>query len=173
MKLLIVVDFQNDFVDGALGFEDAKLLDKRIAGRINEYHKNGDCVIFTMDTHDKNYMNTLEGKYLPVPHCIKGTKGHKLYGDTGKMVSKEDVFFEKPTFPSLQLANYLSGKTFDGVEIVGLVSNICVLSNVIMVKSALPETEIIVDASCTDSFDKSLNDKCLDILEGLQIKILR
>ena len=173
MKLLIVVDFQNDFVNGALGFENADKLDEKIAEKIKEYHNNGDNVIFTLDTHGENYMDSYEGRNLPIPHCIKGTDGHKLYGETAKVVDEQDAFFEKPTFPSLELANYLKDKTYESVEIVGLVSNICVLSNAVMVKSALPNTEIIIDADYTDSFDKDLHNKCLDILEGLHIKVIR
>ena len=173
MKLLIVVDYQNDFVDGALGFAGAEKLDEKIAQKIKEYHKNNDEVIFTLDTHYKNYSESLEGKYLPVPHCIKGTDGHKLYGKTANSIGKNDKVFEKLTFPSLELAVYLKDKAYECVEIVGLVSNICVLSNAIMVKSALPDTEIIVDANYTDSFDRSLHNKCLDIMEGLHIKVIR
>lgn len=173
MKLLIVVDYQNDFVDGALGFAGAEKLDEKIAQKIKEYHKNNDEVIFTLDTHYKDYSESLEGKYLPVPHCIKGTDGHKLYGKTANSIGKNDKVFEKLTFPSLELAVYLKDKAYECVEIVGLVSNICVLSNAIMVKSALPDTEIIVDANYTDSFDRSLHNKCLDIMEGLHIKVIR
>ena len=173
MKLLIVVDYQNDFVDGALGFAGAEKLDEIIAQKIKEYHKNNDEVIFTLDTHYKNYSESLEGKYLPVPHCIKDTEGHKLYGKTANSIGKNDKVFEKLTFPSLELAVYLKDKAYECVEIVGLVSNICVLSNAIMVKSALPDTEIIVDANYTDSFDRSLHNKCLDIMEGLHIKVIR
>ncbi|MGN1134370.1 MAG: cysteine hydrolase family protein, partial [Oscillospiraceae bacterium] len=169
---LIVVDYQNDFVDGSLGFSGAELLDKRIAGKINRYHENGDKVIFTMDTHSADYLNTQEGKNLPVEHCIKGTDGHKLYGETAKAFREGDMIFEKPAFPSLELANYLKDKPYDNIEIVGLVSNICVISNAIMVKAALPEAIITVDADCTDSFDKEMNRKCLDILKGLQIKVI-
>ena len=173
MKLLIVVDYQNDFVDGALGFAGAEKLDEIIAQKIKEYHKNNDEVIFTLDTHYKDYSESLEGKYLPVPHCIKDTEGHKLYGKTANSIGKNDMVFEKLTFPSLELAEYLKDKAYECVEIVGLVSNICVLSNAIMVKSALPDTEIIVDANYTDSFDRSLHNKCLDIMEGLHIKVIR
>ena len=173
MKLLIVVDYQNDFVDGALGFAGAEKLDEKIAQKIKEYHKNNDEVIFTLDTHCEDYSESLEGKYLPVPHCIKGTDGHKLYGKTANSIGKNDMVFEKLTFPSLELAEYLKDKAYECVEIVGLVSNICVLSNAIMVKSALPDTEIIVDANYTDSFDRSLHNKCLDIMEGLHIKVIR
>ena len=173
MKLLIVVDYQNDFVDGALGFEGAEKLDEIIAQKIKEYHKNNDEVVFTLDTHYKDYSESLECKYLPVPHCIKDTEGHKLYGKTANSIGKNDKVFEKLTFPSLEVAVYLKDKAYECVEIVGLVSNICVLSNAIMVKSALPDTEIIVDANYTDSFDRSLHNKCLDIMEGLHIKVIR
>ncbi|MDE6150066.1 MAG: cysteine hydrolase [Ruminococcus sp.] len=173
MKLLVVIDFQNDFVNGSLGFEGAELLDEKIADKIREYHENKDHVIFTLDTHDSNYLNTLEGKKLPVAHCIRNTKGYELYGKTALEAKDSDLRFEKNTFPSLDLANYLRGKVFESVELAGLVSNICVLSNAVMIKSALPETEIIVDTECTDSFDKALNEKCFDIMEGLQITLLR
>ncbi len=173
MNLLIVVDYQKDFVDGALGFDGAEILDEKIAQKIDEYHKNGDNVVFTLDTHNENYFDTQEGRKLPVKHCIKGSEGHKLFGKTANAVGKDDIFFEKPCFPSLDLANYLRDKDYQKIELLGLVSNICVISNAVMAKAALPEAEIIVDASCTDSFDKTLNDKCLDILEGLQITVIR
>lgn len=173
MDLLIVVDYQNDFVNGALGFDGAELLDGKISRKIEEYHKNGSHVIFTLDTHGENYLETQEGRRLPVKHCIKGSEGHKLFGKTAEAACKNDVFFEKTGFPSLDMANYLMNKSYDRIEIVGLVSNICVISNAIMAKAALPEAEIIVDASYTDSFDKTLNEKCFDILEGLQITVIR
>lgn len=173
MKLLVVVDYQKDFVDGALGFEGAEFLDVKIADKIKEYHSKNDQVIFTLDTHTKDYMNTLEGRKLPVAHCIKDTDGHKLYGKTALMAADSDIRFEKNTFPSLELANYLKGRAYESVELVGLVSNICVLSNAIMIKSALPDTEIIVNSNYTGSADRTLNDKCLDIMEGLHITVIR
>lgn len=173
MKLLVVVDFQNDFVNGAFGFAGAEALDERIAEKIKIYHENNDQVIFTVDTHHSNYLNTFEGKNLPVAHCIKNTEGHKLYGKAALEAKDNDLRFEKNTFPSLDLANYLKGKVYESIELTGLVSHICLLSNAVMIKSALPETEIIVDSNYTDSFDKSLHEKCLDIMEGLQITVLR
>lgn len=166
MKLLIIIDYQNDFVDGSLGFPKAKELDERIVERIKQY----DDIIFTMDTHDENYLTTLEGKNLPVKHCIKGTKGWEVYGKTSECVSKAIKVFEKPTFPSLELANYLKDKNYDEVELCGLVSNICVLTNVVMVKSALPNAHIIVDKSLTASFDEDLNNKTFDILKGIYVE---
>ena len=167
MKLLIVVDYQNDFVNGSLGFKKAEELEQRIVQKIKEY----DNVIFTLDTHYDNYFDTLEGKKLPVKHCIKDTYGHKLYGEVGKYLDKAIKVFEKPTFPSLELANYLVGKGYDEVEICGLVSNICVLSNVVMVKAALPNARIIVNKNLTASFDEKLNEETFDILKGIHVDV--
>lgn len=167
MKLLIVVDYQNDFVNGSLGFKKAEELEQRIVQKIKEY----DNVIFTLDTHYDNYFDTLEGKKLPVKHCIKDTDGHKLYGEVGKYFDKAIKVFEKPTFPSLELANYLVGKGYDEVEICGLVSNICVLSNVVMVKAALPNARIIVNKNLTASFDEKLNEETFDILKGIHVDV--
>ena len=167
MKLLIVVDYQNDFVNGSLGFKKAEELEQRIVQKIKEY----DNVIFTLDTHYDNYFDTLEGKKLPVKHCIKDTGGHKLYGEVSKYLDKAIKVFEKPTFPSLELANYLVGKGYDEVEICGLVSNICVLSNVVMVKAALPNARIIVNKNLTASFDEKLNEETFDILKGIHVDV--
>lgn len=171
-RLLIVVDFQNDFVSGSLGFEQAKELDERIAKRIQEYKENNDQVIFTYDTHEEDYLDTIEGKYLPVKHCIKGSVGHKLYGQVATLKEESDLCFEKKTFPSLDLANYLANKNYKSVELCGLVSNICVLSNVVMVKSSLPNVEIYVDKNLTKSFDEELNEACFKILKGLHINVI-
>ena len=103
-KLLIVVDFQNDFVSGSLGFDGAAVLDEKICAKIDEY-KN-DEIIYTLDTHYDGYMETQEGKKLPVPHCIKGSEGHALYGRAGKLLAGKK-HFEKNTFPSLELGKFL------------------------------------------------------------------
>lgn len=171
-KLLIVVDYQVDFVDGALGFAGAEGLDGPIAARIAEYRAAGDDVVFTYDTHGNNYASTQEGRKLPVPHCIAGSAGWELYGETGRSASPDDLRFRKPTFPSLELAEWLKGRAYRQVELCGLVSHICVLSNAVMVKAALPETEVVVDAALTASYDPALHEKALDVLEGLQITVL-
>lgn len=172
-KLLIVVDYQNDFVDGALGFENANKLDDVISVKIKNYKQENNDVIFTFDTHYDDYMQTEEGANLPVKHCIKGTKGHELYGKVNSLFDPNlDFYFEKPTFPSLELAYYLKDKQYNEVEVCGLVSNICVLSNVVMVKSALPNAKIIVDKKATDSFDKTLNDYTFEILKGIHVKVI-
>ncbi|MBE6836581.1 MAG: cysteine hydrolase [Ruminococcus sp.] len=171
-KLLVVVDYQNDFVNGTLGFDGAEKLEERICEKISEYRKNGDDVCFTFDTHFENYLETMEGKKLPVVHCVKGTDGWNLYGKTAELKIEEDMCFEKNTFPSLELGKWLENKSYDTVELVGLVSNICVLSNAVIVKAALPEAEIIVDAKCTASADDTMNRKALNILSGLHVDIM-
>lgn len=168
-KLLIVVDYQNDFVNDSLGFNGAEKLENKIIEKISEYKDND--VIYTLDTHNENYMDTMEGKNLPVKHCIKNSEGWNLYGRL-KDLLKDNQCFEKETFGSTELFDYLLNNNYESIELVGLVSNICVISNAIIAKTALPESEIIVDASCTASFDDSLNKKALDVMEGLQIKII-
>lgn len=170
-KLLIVVDYQKDFVDGALGFAGAEALDKPIAQRIAAYHAAGNDVVFTLDTHGADYAHTQEGRKLPVPHCLFGEAGWELYGSTAAARGDGDCVFRKPAFTSLELAEWLKGRSYAQVELCGLVSHICVLSNAVMVKAALPEAEILVDARLTASFDPALHEKALDILEGLQVTV--
>lgn len=170
-KLLLVVDYQTDFVAGALGFPGAERLDGPIAAKISAYRSAGDTVAFTLDTHTDAYLQTLEGRNLPVPHCLRGTPGWMLYGETGKARRPEDPVIEKPAFPSLELGAWLREQAYDRVELVGLVSYICVLSNAIMVKAALPEAEISVNAACAAGPDPALHQKALDLLEALHITV--
>ncbi len=181
-KLLVVVDFQNDFVVGSLGFDGAEKLDEPIVRKIEEYRTNGDEVIFTLDIHPRHYLETQEGKNLPVEHCIEGSWGQELYGSVAESVRSSDSLFAKPAFGSVGLLEYLMRKQcaadkegvmpFSHIEVVGLVSNICVLSNVVLAKTVCPEVPIIVDARCTDSYDKALHEKALDIMEGIQIEVV-
>lgn len=171
-KLLIVVDFQNDFVDGALGFKGAETLDKIIEDKIIKYLKNNDDIIYTLDTHYDNYLDTQEGKKLPIVHCIESTFGHQVYGNVGKYVKDAKKVFKKNTFGSLDLGNYLKDKNYEEIELVGLVSNICVISNAVIAKAALPEALIIVDRQATLSFDALLHEKTFDVLKGLQVLVI-
>ncbi len=171
-KLLIVVDYQRDFVDGSLGFPGAERYDSVISEKIAAYRRNGNSVVFTLDTHTEHYLTTQEGKNLPVAHCIRNEEGWKLFGKTGESARSDDLFFEKDTFGSASLFDWLRANPFDTIELCGLVSNICVLSNAVIAKTAQPEALIIVDAAATGSFDPSLSEKTLDILEGLQVTVL-
>ena len=170
-KLLIVVDYQNDFVDGALGFPKAKEIEPYIVSLIEQYKKDGCDIIYTMDTHQENYLETEEGKYIPTPHCIRGSEGHKLYGKINRLAGGS-LIFEKRSFPSSQLCFYLRGCEYTEITLVGLVSHICVLSNAIMVKAALPKAHIIIDAKGCASYDEVLEAKAYDVARGLLIEVI-
>lgn len=170
-KCLIVVDYQNDFIDGALGFEDAISIKDEIISKIKSYKKNGDDVIYTLDTHHEDYINTEEGKNLPVIHCVQGTTGHNVQTDVGKLISPSDMQFIKYTFPALELGEYLKNMNYEVIELCGLVSHICVLSNAVIAKSALPNAHIVVDNNATKSYDLGLHEKAMDILEGIHVEV--
>ena len=172
-RYLFVIDYQNDFVDGALGFAGAEKLDGKIAAKVRAYGKGK--VFFTRDTHFENYLETREGRNLPVVHCIKGTSGWEVYGETGKALADVEaagidklVFGMDVTDPAVAA---VLPQQADEIELVGLVSNICVVSNAVVLQSKYPEATITVDAACTDSFDKNLHEKVLDVLEGFQVKV--
>ena len=173
-RYLFVIDYQNDFVDGALGFPGAEKLDAAIAAKVRAYGQGH--VLFTRDTHFENYLNTREGKNLPIPHCIKGSHGWQVYGDTANALAE----VEAPAIDKLVFGMDITDpataavlpETAHEIELVGLVSNICVVSNAVVLQSKYPEATIIVDASCTDSFDKTLHEKVLDVLEGFQVKVI-
>lgn len=171
-KALVVVDYQVDFVSGALGFAGAELLEPLIIEKINKYHAENGDVYFTLDTHGENYLNTAEGKKLPVPHCIKGTEGHRLYGRVAECVGEGDTVIEKPSFGSLELAERLRKAGYDEVEFCGLVTDICVVSNVILAKAALPESRIIVDGSACASFDIEKHKAALEVMKSVQVDVI-
>lgn len=170
---LFVIDYQKDFVDGALGFAGAEKLDNSIAEKIRAYGK--EKVFFTRDTHFDDYLTTREGRNLPVPHCIKGSDGWQVYGETAKALEEvEAVAIDKLSFGmdiSAPAVAAVLPKNAEEIELVGLVSNICVVSNAVVLQSKYPQATITVDARCTDSFDKSLHEKVLDVLAGFQVRI--
>ena len=176
-KLLVVIDYQKDFVDGTLGFEKAVTLEQGIYDKVNKYLKNDDKVLFTYDTHYEEYLQTREGKNLPILHCIKGTNGHKLYGKINDFSNSENTMhYEKKGFgispeDMIQIANEV-GEDIKEIELVGVVTNICVISNVVLFQSQYRNADIIVDASLCASFDDSLHEKALDVIEGLQGKVI-
>lgn len=173
-RYLFVIDYQKDFVDGALGFPGAQMLDEGIAAKVRAYGKGH--VLFTRDTHFENYLNTREGRNLPVVHCIQGTPGWECYGETARALAEvEALAIDKLVF-GMDVTDPATAAVLpeqaDEIELVGLVSNICVVSNAVVLQSRYPEATITVDAACTASFDKELNDKVLDVLQGLQVKVI-
>ena len=171
-KLLLVVDYQNDFVNGSLGFAGAEKLEGPICDKIEAYRAEGADVAFTFDTHGEDYLDTQEGKKLPVVHCLRGSEGWNLYGRVAGYCTPGSICFHKPAFGSMAMAYYVKTQQYDLVELCGLVSNICVLSNAILVKAALPACEVVVDARCTACADPAMNEKALDVLEGVQVKVI-
>lgn len=170
-KLLVVVDYQNDFVDGSLAIEDAKNLEPIIEEKIKFYLEQNQDVIFTLDSHDIDYLETREGVSIPVLHCQKETLGHELYGNIKNYKEKAKRVFEKDTFGSINLAKFIAKSDYKEIEFCGVVSNICVLSNIILVQNMNKEVEIIVDLSATISNDKVVNETFETYLNGLGIKI--
>ena len=173
-RYLFVIDYQVDFVDGALGFPGAEKLDGLIAEKILSYGPGR--VYFTRDTHFEDYLQTREGRNLPVVHCVRGTPGWQVYGQTAQALAQVGaVAIDKLSF-GMDVSDPATAAVLperaDEIELVGLVSNICVVSNAVTLQSKYPQAAITVDAACTDSFDKGLHEKVLDVLEGLQVKVL-
>ena len=161
-KLLIVVDYQNDFVIGSLGFKGAQDIENNIVNKIKKYKKENCQIIFTLDTHfDENY----EAKN-------KNKNGWYLYGRVNDFYSEEVVTFSKYTFAPIELSDYLIKNQYDEIELAGVVTNICILSNAIISQVSLPEAKIIIDATCVASNDISLHNKALDIMEGFKFNII-
>ena len=146
MKLLIVVDMQNDFIDGALGTKEAVAIVPAVKAKIEEYRSMNNQVVFTYDTHQSNYLETQEGKNLPVVHCVENTEGWQI---SDKLEVAQSKVFKKPSFGSLELAEYVATiSDLEEIELVGLCTDICVISNAFILKAKLPEVKISVDLKC-------------------------
>ena len=173
-RYLFVIDYQNDFVDGALGFAGAEMLDAGIAAKVRDYGEGH--VLFTRDTHFENYPDTREGRLLPIVHCVRGTPGWELYGETARACAEVHA----PAIDKLAFGMDISDPAIaavlpeqaDELELVGLVSNICVISNACVLQAKYPEARIIVDAKLTASMDPVIHEKVLDVLESFQVKVL-
>ena len=167
-RVLIVVDMQNDFVNGCLGSEDACRILPNVKEKISEYQKNGDTIIFTRDTHDENYLQSQEGKYLPVPHCIYGTDGWHIVD--GLEVEKSQ-YIDKPNFGWI----HWDTKNFDDkdeIELIGVCTDICVVSNALILKAMYPETRIMVDASCCAGVTPESHRAALLTMKSCQIDVM-
>jgi nicotinamidase-related amidase len=177
-KLLVVIDYQKDFVDGALGFKKAETLEEGIYNKVEKYLNDGDKVLFTYDTHFENYLETREGKSLPVPHCYINTEGHELYGKLKRFVeAKNTLHYNKSAFgiapkDMLKIVSEI-GEELDEIELVGVVTNMCVLSNVVTFQAQYLNANLTVDGTLCASFDDELHNKALDVIEALSVKVIR
>ncbi|MCX4327609.1 MAG: cysteine hydrolase [Lachnospiraceae bacterium] len=165
-KVLIVVDMQNDFVDGALGTKEAEEIVPYVINKVKSAINNNDGVIFTKDTHYSNYLDTAEGKNLPVEHCIKGSKGWEIIPGLNGYASR---VIEKNTFGSINLPEEV--KNYDEIELIGLCTDICVISNALLLKAYFPEKNISVDSSCCAGVTPASHNNALEAMKMCQIKI--
>lgn len=171
-KVLVVVDMQKDFVDGALGSNEAVAIVDNVVNKINEF--DGEIIV-TYDTHFDNYMETREGKYLPVPHCIKDTDGWQLNDKVQSTLnSKEYAKIYKPTFGSTTLVEKFNGCNQEDTEVtlIGLCTDICVVSNAMLLKANYPEMNIVVDASCCAGVTVESHNAALTTMKMCQIDVI-
>lgn len=171
MKYLIVIDMQNDFIDAALGTKEAQAIVPAVRDKILEYRNSGNTVIFTRDTHQTDYLDTQEGRKLPVPHCIINTEGWQISAQLP--VLSNDLIIDKPTFGSTELAKYFAEpKNTESIELIGLCTDICVISNAMLLKAALPETPICIDAKCCAGVTPESHSNALQAMRMCQIDII-
>lgn len=170
-KLLIVVDMQNDFITGTLGSSQAQNIVPQVKRKIEVYRQRGDKIIFTRDTHYDNYPETQEGEYLPIVHCIKGTEGHEI--EAGLKTEGCEVF-DKTSFGSLLLAKQLADtkEKYNEIELCGLCSDICVVSNALILKAQFPEIKVTVDALCCAGVTEESHKAALLTMKMCQINVL-
>ena len=166
-KVLIVIDMQNDFVDGSLGTKEAVQIVPAVTDKVKSAIANNDGLIFTKDTHYNDYLDTAEGKNLPVKHCIKGSKGWEIIPSLNEYAHN---IIEKNTFGSTALPEKV--KKYDIIELVGLCTDICVISNALLLKAYFPEKDICVDASCCAGVTPESHNNALEAMKMCQIKII-
>ena len=168
-KLLIVIDMQNDFIDGSLGTPEAVAIVENVITKIRSCPS--DAVIATMDTHGPDYLSTQEGRNLPVEHCIRGTDGWRIRPAIAALLTDAKIY-EKPTFGSVELAEAVRAMgDVEEIELIGLCTDICVVSNALMLKAYMPEVKIIVDASCCAGVTPVKHEAALETMRSCQIEI--
>ncbi|MGP1438588.1 MAG: cysteine hydrolase family protein [Treponema sp.] len=178
-KILIVVDMQNDFIQGSLGSSDALNIVENVVQKIKNYNERNDLVIATLDTHTNDYLNTLEGKKLPVSHCIEGTEGHAINEKIKSCLNANAIYVKKETFGSLKLKDvieeYLKKERINAIdleiEILGLCTDICVVSNAILLRAMFPNTKISVPSSCCAGTSKERHEASLEVMKSCQIDV--
>ncbi len=171
VRVLCVIDYQVDFVTGLMGSADADAIAPALAARIREYRDRGDIVCFTRDVHDPSvYGGSCEGRHIPA-HCVKDTGGCSL---DSRILPLSDGcrVFDKETFASSDMADYVASLHPDEVELAGVATNICVLSNAVMVRTRIPETRVVVDRRCVASYDRSLGEAALGVMSSICVDVI-
>lgn len=171
-KILVVIDMQNDFINGALGTAEAVGIVDKVVKKIRNYP--ADCIYATRDTHGEDYLETWEGRYLPVKHCIKGTMGWEIRKEVAQAMPQALVI-DKPTFGSEELAQRLleeSKREEIEIELVGLCTDICVVTNALLLKTKLPETKIKVDAACCAGVTPESHGAALLTMKMCQVEVV-
>ena len=169
-ELFAVIDMQNDFLTGTLPNSDAVRIVPNVVRETKHALERGATVIFTRDTHGGDYPSTREGRLLPVPHCILGTVGHEIIDELKPLAARAEIF-DKPTFGSEKLALFAKSERFDKVTLVGVCTDICVISNAFAVKTALPEADVVVLKNCCAGVTPTSHATALDAMRAAQIFI--
>lgn len=174
MEILVVVDMQNDFVSGSLGTKEAVEIVPRVVARVEEGIHRNETVLFTRDTHETGYLETQEGKRLPMPHCIRETAGWQIIDQLRAYTARTQPI-DKPTFGSVDLCSALQivnqQMPIEKVTLIGLCTDICVISNALMVKAFLPEAEVVVDAACCAGVTPESHRNALEAMKMCQITV--
>ena len=174
-NILIVVDMQKDFVTGALASAEAQAILPKVKEKIEVYDRAGKEIIFTRDTHGEDYMQTNEGKHLPVPHCIKGTDGWQICAELTDGITSEYKTVDKPTFGFLGWKDVLASETADGsdldIEMIGVCTDICVVSNTLILKALYPEATVRVDAGCCAGVTPEAHAAALATMRACQVDV--
>lgn len=188
MKIIVIVDMQYDFIDGSLGSAEAQAIVPIMIEKLKAYENEMPIVIFTKDTHEKNYLETQEGKYLPVEHCIKGSNGWCIHKDIASLVDYGNFLklmdgnsrIEKPTFGSVSLAQQLKemceyksdDEWIEEIIFMGVCTDICVISNALLAKAYCPEVKITVDSSCCAGVTPEKHAAALETMRSCQINVI-
>ena len=173
-RFLIVVDMQNDFIDGSLGTAEARAIVPAVTERIRRAREDGETIIATLDTHGEDYLDTREGRYLPVRHCIRDTEGWRIRPEVAALLGG-CVSLEKPTFGSVRLPGSSTswrGATRIEIELIGLCTDICVVSNALLLKAPFPEADIAVRASCCAGVTPEKHEAALAVMASCQIDVI-
>lgn len=175
-RLLVVIDVQNDFVTGSLGSKEAQAIIPKIIEKLDQAHKDDQIVMLTRDTHDNSYLESMEGKYLPVIHCVEGTPGHDFADEIRDHVNDDDLWIDKPTFgvPVEILTDTLEDYDLNmpEYELCGLCTDICVMANAVLFKTIYPKSRVIVDASACAGTTPEKHAAALEVMKSLQVEVI-